>query len=790
MATRKEILFDGYFYDVTDFIQKHPGGTVIEYYTEKGEDSTHAIQQFHKRSIEKVRLMMSALKKRPAADGEIGLDAAVLKKNRSLTEDLTKLYLELEHEGAFKPCYVQAFIRFVEPFLLAGIGISLFYDPRFAMQVLGILLMILARGRAALLVHELGHYSYSGNPKVDRIFQAILDGLFVGMSAARWRRQHNRHHAMPQRLHNDVDLETMPIFAFNAKVVRKPGTGKGFLIQNQSVLYFLNTLLVGLVWQFYQDPQFIIKRKCYLEFAAIVAHCAIFYQLGFWAWFLQAWLGSFWGLLTFSLNHTFLPVTEEPTHWFEYSLLHTANVEHAPWCDWITGYLNYQIEHHLFPTMPNFRLPFIKDRVRAIARKHNIPYIIHSYPEAVQIVFRNLNNVSKEASGWSRSLRTFAMDSIQANDIKRKEILFDGYLYDVTDFIKRHPGGNIISYYTQNGEDASQAIQQFHLRSIKRVKSLMNTLKKRPASMSESGLSAETMEKNRLLTEDFNNLYLELEKEGLFEPSFLHITLRVIEVIIMGLVGYQLLWCQNIFAKTIGIVLIGLTQGRCGWLQHESGHNSFSGNPKLDRIFHIIFIGLGMGFSSTWWTRQHNRHHSMPQRLNYDVDLKTLPLIAYNAKVVKRSNDGKSFMIRNQAYLFVLVDTLLIAILWKLYMHPKYVFQRRYYLQMMAMAGHWLFLYHIGFWPALISLWIKSLYLIVNFTLNHTFLPVTTESTHWIEYSLLHTADVEHSTWCNWWMAYLNYQIEHHLFPTMPQFRHPLITGNLTSLNGDWYKLQ
>ncbi|KAJ6635865.1 Acyl-lipid (8-3)-desaturase [Pseudolycoriella hygida] len=396
MATRKEILFDGYFYDVTDFIQKHPGGTVIEYYTEKGEDSTHAMQQFHKRSMEKVRVMMSALKKRPATDSEIGLDAAVLRKNRSLTEDLTKLYLELEHEGAFEPCYVQAFIRFVEPFLLAGIGISLFYDPRYPIQALGIMFMVLGRGRAALLMHELGHYSFSGNPKVDQAFQAIFDGLFVGLSAARWRRQHNRHHAMPQRLHHDVDLETMPIFAFNAKVVRKPGNGSGFLIQNQAALYVLNTFFLSILWQFYQDPKFIIKRKCYLEFLAIVAHCAIFYQLGFWAWFPQAWLGAFWALLTFSLNHTFLPVTEEPTHWFEYSLLHTANVEHAPWCDWITGYLNYQIEHHLFPTMPNFRLPLIKDRVRAIARKHNIPYIIHSYPKAVQNVFKNMKNVSKQ----------------------------------------------------------------------------------------------------------------------------------------------------------------------------------------------------------------------------------------------------------------------------------------------------------------------------------------------------------------------------------------------------------
>lgn len=91
--------------------------------------------------------------------------------------------------------------------------------------------------------------------------------------------------------------------------------------------------------------------------------------------------------MTFSLNHTFLPVTAEPTHWLEYSHIHIANFELAPWCDWAMGYLNYQIGHHLFLSMPNFRLPFIKDRVKALAAEHNIPYILHSYPEAVSKVF-------------------------------------------------------------------------------------------------------------------------------------------------------------------------------------------------------------------------------------------------------------------------------------------------------------------------------------------------------------------------------------------------------------------
>ena len=53
----------------------------------------------------------------------VGLDAVVLKRNRDLTEDFTKLHLELEREGAFEPSYVQGFIRITELFVLAGIDL-------------------------------------------------------------------------------------------------------------------------------------------------------------------------------------------------------------------------------------------------------------------------------------------------------------------------------------------------------------------------------------------------------------------------------------------------------------------------------------------------------------------------------------------------------------------------------------------------------------------------------------------------------------------------------------------
>lgn len=59
----------------------------------------------------------------------------------------------------------------------------------------------------------------------------------------------------------------------------------------------------------------------------------------------------------------------------------------------------------------------------------------------------------------------------------------------------------------------------------------------------------------------------------------------------MASVGYALLQWQHYAVKFIGIALIGLVQGRSGWVQHESGHNSLSGKPKVDRIFHSLLCG-------------------------------------------------------------------------------------------------------------------------------------------------------------------------------------------------------
>ena len=63
--------------------------------------------------------------------------------------------------------------------------------------------------------------------------------------------------------------------------------------------------------------------------------------------------------------------------WVRYAAVHTMNVSAGPFrfVDWWMSYLNYQIEHHLFPSMPQFRHPIVSPRVKALFEKHGLKYV-------------------------------------------------------------------------------------------------------------------------------------------------------------------------------------------------------------------------------------------------------------------------------------------------------------------------------------------------------------------------------------------------------------------------------
>ena len=371
------------------------------------------------------------------------------------------------------------------------------------------------------------------------------------------------------------------------------------------------------------------------------------------------------------------------------------------------------------------------------------------------------------------------------------EVLIEGRYYDVSNL--KHPGGSVIKFYTGNGIDASQAFSQFHVRSLKADKFM--------ASLPNRVADKKVVESTRLpgqsaLLKDFDILTEQLKKEGYFDPSPMHILYRVIEVVLLYAVGVHFLFTGEIAAKVGGIAVMGLASGRCGWLMHEGGHYSLTGHISVDRALQIVLYGIGCGMSGSWWRNQHNKHHSMPQKVGHDVDLNTLPLVAFTTKVVKKIGKPLKRWISLQAILFPVITTFLVATGWQFYLHPRHILRTK---NMSEAASIFI---RLALWTHFITgtfgvvnsagiyflyNWVASNYIFINFAVSHTHLPVVPKEdteVDWVRYAANHTMNVTPGplNFVNWWMSYLNYQIEHHLFPSMPQFRHPIVSERVKTL--------
>ncbi|MCL1124522.1 fatty acid desaturase family protein [Shewanella surugensis] len=60
-------------------------------------------------------------------------------------------------------------------------------------------------------------------------------------------------------------------------------------------------------------------------------------------------------------------------------ILGSANYHNgAEWIDFLHMYLNYQIEHHLFPNLPMRQYRLIQPQIQSVCQKYNVPYIQES----------------------------------------------------------------------------------------------------------------------------------------------------------------------------------------------------------------------------------------------------------------------------------------------------------------------------------------------------------------------------------------------------------------------------
>ena len=96
----------------------------------------------------------------------------------------------------------------------------------------------------------------------------------------------------------------------------------------------------------------------------------------------------------FAPNHkgTLVPTADDGLGFLEHQVLSSRNIFPSPAIDFLYGGLNYQIEHHLYPTIPRNNLPEMRRTVRQFCEERGLAYqetgMLASYVEVLAYFHR------------------------------------------------------------------------------------------------------------------------------------------------------------------------------------------------------------------------------------------------------------------------------------------------------------------------------------------------------------------------------------------------------------------
>ncbi|MET0694938.1 MAG: acyl-CoA desaturase [Propionibacteriaceae bacterium] len=258
----------------------------------------------------------------------------------------------------------------------------------------------------AFLGHEASHRQIFSSGKANDWSGLVLANLFVGLSYGWWTSKHNRHHGNPNTLQKDPDLTDI-VVSFTpdqAKVrtglIRWINRRQGYLFFPLLTLEGINLhrdafktvlgskpvkhrsleiiLLVVRVLVVTAVPFFLLPLG--VAFAFLGVHLAVF----------GVYMGS-----SFAPNHKGMPILDARSRlsFLHRQVLTARNIRANRFIDWLMGGLNYQIEHHLFPSMPRPHLPAAQAIVRRFCEQHGLNYTEVGYFRSYGIVVEYLNRV-------------------------------------------------------------------------------------------------------------------------------------------------------------------------------------------------------------------------------------------------------------------------------------------------------------------------------------------------------------------------------------------------------------
>ncbi len=257
------------------------------------------------------------------------------------------------------------------------------------------------------IAHEAAHRQVFKNNKANDWLGLVLANLFAGLSYGFWMRKHNQHHKQPNQIDADPDI-AIRILSFTPESRDAKKGIERWLSERQGWLFPFLLFLTG--FDLLLDSFAGLARKDrplkirLLEFGLMVVRQTAPYvgmALMFgWLWAIALWVfqmmifGFFMGA-AFAPNHKGMPLVPKDAKldFFSRQVLTSRNIRGSWLKDNLMGGLNYQVEHHLFPSMARPYLRKAHEIVGEYCRANDITLVEMNLISSYAVIIRYLSKV-------------------------------------------------------------------------------------------------------------------------------------------------------------------------------------------------------------------------------------------------------------------------------------------------------------------------------------------------------------------------------------------------------------
>jgi fatty acid desaturase len=256
--------------------------------------------------------------------------------------------------------------------------------------------------------HDAAHRQISRRERASRMLGLFAANLLNGLSYGWWVDKHNAHHAHPNDLHSDPDVRAGAVVFDKGQAMGRRGLA-GWTTRHQAWL-FVPMLTLEALNLHLASARAVLRpglRHRRVEAALLAAHAiayvsllvvALTWQQALVFFFLhQALFGIYLGC-SFAPGHKGMPIlapalAADP---LLRQVLTSRNVTGGRVAEVLMGGLNYQIEHHLFPSMPRPHLHRAQRIVQVFCEERGVSYAQASPIKTYTAVLRHLNAVGND----------------------------------------------------------------------------------------------------------------------------------------------------------------------------------------------------------------------------------------------------------------------------------------------------------------------------------------------------------------------------------------------------------